>query len=196
MKYCSECGDKVESHVPAGDTFPRFVCRGCAWIHYENPKVIVSACLHHEQKLLWTQRGTQPFKGKWGFPHGFLEKGETLQQAASRELQEEMLIERPPKDMIPMSLASVLVMDQVYIAFRCCCLEEIPGTLTPETMDWRWCAEQDAPWSEMAHPQVEPQVRQVYEWLKNGEFEMRVGEVTQEGSSYSTFPIKGSSGPL
>ena len=179
------------SGIPPGDTFTRWICQGCGWVHYQNPRVIVAACLHHGQKLLWTQRGTEPYRGKWGFPHGFLENGETLQQAASRELREETLIERAPEDMIPMSLASVLIMDQVYIAFRCDCEEEITGNLTPETLDWRWCAEHEAPWSDMAHPQVEPQVRQVYGWLKAGRFQMRVGEVTHAGSRYSTVAMSG-----
>ncbi len=39
--------------------------------------------------LLLIQRGSDPYKGFWALPGGFLEMSETLRQAASRELEEE-----------------------------------------------------------------------------------------------------------
>ena len=42
-----------------------------------------------EQKLLLVQRRSDPFKGKWALPGGFLEEEETLEAGAKRELQEE-----------------------------------------------------------------------------------------------------------
>ncbi|SDS52820.1 8-oxo-dGTP diphosphatase [Gillisia sp. Hel1_33_143] len=40
-------------------------------------------------KLLLIQRKNSPFKEKWALPGGFLEEGETLVNAAARELEEE-----------------------------------------------------------------------------------------------------------
>ena len=189
MKFCSECGARVSWQVPAGDDRERAVCSNCGLVHYENPRVLVAAFLYHGHKLLWTKRGIEPNKGQWAFPSGFLERGETLQQAAVRELFEETRIERPPKTMIPMSLGSVLIMDQLYVVFRCPCDEEVPAELTYETEDWGWYGEDDAPWQHMAYPETVPQLRQVYEWVKEGRFAMRVGEVTPEGGDYSLFPL-------
>ncbi len=42
MKFCSHCGSPaLELRVPDGDTLPRYVCRACGMIHYQNPKVVV-----------------------------------------------------------------------------------------------------------------------------------------------------------
>ena len=39
--------------------------------------------------MLLIQRGNPPFKGAWAFPGGFMDKDETTEQCAVRELEEE-----------------------------------------------------------------------------------------------------------
>lgn len=41
------------------------------------------------QKVLLVQRNSDPFKGHWALPGGFLEEEETLEAGAKRELEEE-----------------------------------------------------------------------------------------------------------
>lgn len=53
------------------------------------PRIGVSACVWRDGKVLLVERGKDPWKGKWSLPGGGLEFGETVRQAAARELSEE-----------------------------------------------------------------------------------------------------------
>lgn len=53
------------------------------------PRIGVSACVWRDGKVLLVERGKEPWKGKWSLPGGGLEFGETVRQAAARELAEE-----------------------------------------------------------------------------------------------------------
>ncbi len=53
------------------------------------PRIGVSACVWRDGKVLLVERGKEPWKGKWSLPGGSLEFGETVRQAAARELLEE-----------------------------------------------------------------------------------------------------------
>ncbi|MBN1486009.1 MAG: NUDIX hydrolase [Anaerolineae bacterium] len=64
---------------------------------YPRPGVTVDIILlRHGIKgteILLIQRGHPPFAGQWALPGGFVDEGETLEQAAYRELHEETQIE-------------------------------------------------------------------------------------------------------
>ena len=51
---------------------------------------VVAAIIHHDGKILATQRGYGDFKDGWEFPGGKIEPGETPQQALIREIKEEL----------------------------------------------------------------------------------------------------------
>lgn len=58
--------------------------------HYpEHPRVAVGAVVFKEDAVLLVQRGQAPAKGSWAIPGGSVRVGETLQQAAEREILEE-----------------------------------------------------------------------------------------------------------
>ncbi len=48
-----------------------------------------SACIWHRNKVLLVLRGAPPKQNLWSLPGGLVEVGETMQQAAERELFEE-----------------------------------------------------------------------------------------------------------
>lgn len=53
------------------------------------PQVGVGAIVFHNNAVLLVKRGQPPNAGQWAIPGGRLKTGETLQQAAEREILEE-----------------------------------------------------------------------------------------------------------
>ena len=53
---------------------------------------VICDSLENTTKIFATARGYGEFKGKWEFPGGKLEVGETSQQALIREIQEELAV--------------------------------------------------------------------------------------------------------
>ena len=55
----------------------------------ETPKLMVDVIIPSERGVVLIRRGTEPFKGRWALPGGFVEVGETVEEAAYREAAEE-----------------------------------------------------------------------------------------------------------
>ncbi|MCI0524438.1 MAG: NUDIX hydrolase [Acidobacteria bacterium] len=61
---------------------------------YPQPSVTVDLVIftiaEDDLKVLLIRRGQEPFKGRWALPGGFVEIDESLEEAAARELKEEV----------------------------------------------------------------------------------------------------------
>ena len=55
----------------------------------DQPMLAVGAVVFKDQKVLLVKRGQAPAKGMWAIPGGSVKLGETLKQAAEREILEE-----------------------------------------------------------------------------------------------------------
>jgi 8-oxo-dGTP diphosphatase len=53
------------------------------------PRAAIGAIVFKDDKILLVRRGKPPSEGMWAVPGGSLQLGETFQQAAEREIQEE-----------------------------------------------------------------------------------------------------------
>jgi len=68
----------------------RPTCPNCGFIHYLDPKVAVAVILGDESGVLLGKRCIEPGAGKWSFPAGYVNRGEILEEAAAREVLEEL----------------------------------------------------------------------------------------------------------
>lgn len=75
--------------VPAGDNAERQICSECNWIHYENPRIILTGLCLWENQILLCRRAIAPRYGFWTLPGGFMEIGETMEEGTQREVFEE-----------------------------------------------------------------------------------------------------------
>jgi 8-oxo-dGTP diphosphatase len=55
----------------------------------ETPKLMVDVVIPSEKGVVLVRRGSEPYEGQWALPGGFVEVGETVRQAAVREVAEE-----------------------------------------------------------------------------------------------------------
>ena len=89
MNYSINSFPNFEPKVPEGDDRERLVCNDCQWVHYENPRIIVTGLCLSEDQVLLCRRAIAPRYGFWTLPGGFLEVGETLEEGTCREVREE-----------------------------------------------------------------------------------------------------------
>jgi ADP-ribose pyrophosphatase YjhB (NUDIX family) len=86
--FCNYChGSLVKGHREGKE---RQICENCGEIYYENPLPAVSVIVANaNRELLLVRRAREPAKEMWCFPIGFAESGESIEDAAMRELKEE-----------------------------------------------------------------------------------------------------------
>ena len=56
---------------------------------YLDPKLAVAAIVPIDGRILLAKRGINPGFGKWGFPAGYVNRGEIIEEALAREVKEE-----------------------------------------------------------------------------------------------------------
>lgn len=86
-RFCPQCGSSLEPFQVEGKR--RLRCPACAWIRYRNPTAGVAVILLSDSKLLLGQRHS----GGWCIPCGHVEWDETVEEAAVREMREEIGLE-------------------------------------------------------------------------------------------------------
>ena len=76
----------------------------------DHPFVGVGALVHMEGKVLFVRRAREPNLGKWVIPGGIVELGEQLEEAALREVKEELGFEGRIDGVL--GLANEVVLDE------------------------------------------------------------------------------------
>lgn len=174
MKFCSECGAGVSSKIPPGDNLPRFVCEICQVIHYINPKIVAGCIPEWEDKILLCRRAIEPRLGYWTFPAGFMEIGESTEQAAIRETMEEAQAEVEITSLY--AVLSLPRISQVHMIFR--------GTMNrpefragTESLDVQLFTLGEIPWEDLAFPVIREALERYVADAARGTFSMHFGSV-------------------
>lgn len=143
-RFCPRCG------AAATVDFPRSIaCETCGYQAFFNPKPVAAAIPFDADGRIWLhRRGFEPGKGLWTFVGGFVDLGESVQEAAKREAREEMELDLElgpvvgvysrPEDRVVLIVYSATIRDG-----------STPRT-TDEAPVIEGFAPGDLPWAEMA----------------------------------------------
>lgn len=87
LKYCPQCGKNTFN--PKSEK--SLQCSECGFCFYLNAAAAVVAVIFNDEgKLLFTIRKHDPARGMLDLPGGFVDPGETAEQALTREVKEEL----------------------------------------------------------------------------------------------------------
>lgn len=137
--------------IPEGDDKERRVCDTCSFIDYVNPKIVAGSVVTRGEEILLCRRAIQPRMGFWTLPAGFMEEGETVEEAAMREALEEA--EADIRIEALLAVYSIPRISQVQIMFKA---QLAGGTVAagPESLEVGFFKWTDIPWKELAFPSV------------------------------------------
>ena len=147
-RYCPKCGRRLNRRrrTPDGRLHP--AC-GCGYIHFTNPKLVAGVLPTRRGRVALLRRDLEPAYGRWTFPAGFVDRGETPAQAAARETREESgLIVRPSRLLALIANPRIPLVILIYLA------PAPRGRLQAlsEALEARWFAPREIPWRELAFP--------------------------------------------
>ena len=144
-RFCPRCGAP-----DLAIAFPRSLhCAACGHRAFYNPKPVASTILRDpdDPDQIWLlRRGFDPGAGRWTFPGGFVDLGESVEEAAHREALEEVGVDITINKLLgvysrPHDRIVLIVFDAIAHA--------TPST-SPEATEVRAFTAQTLPWDELA----------------------------------------------
>lgn len=141
-RFCPRCGNAAEVDYPRSISCPH-----CGYGAYYNPKPVAAAIpVTTAGEIVLLRRGFDPGKDLWTFPGGFVDLGETVEEAARREAVEEIRAEVTLGELVGVySRAEERVVLIVFAAT----IDDEPQT-TPEALQVEAFAPDEIPWQELA----------------------------------------------
>ncbi|MGE4587314.1 MAG: NUDIX domain-containing protein [Mangrovibacterium sp.] len=90
FSYCPRCGS--DRFCTIGIRSKK--CSRCGFHYFFNTSAAVAALIFDKKdRLLLTRRAVEPYKGQLDLPGGFIDPGESAEEALRRELKEELGVE-------------------------------------------------------------------------------------------------------
>jgi 8-oxo-dGTP diphosphatase len=150
-RYCPRCGQ------PATVAYPRSItCPHCGYGAYYNPKPVAAAIpVDRDGRLILLRRAFEPGKDLWTFPGGFVDLGESVEEAVRREVMEELRI---TIELGPLVGVYSRADDRIVLIVYAATTDQPPRT-TEEASEVRAFAPHELPWNELAFPSTEQALR-------------------------------------
>lgn len=86
--FCVQCGSRLAPKQLSTDSKVRDACTKCDYVHYRSPKIGVGCLVISDGQVVLVRRASDLAPGKWHFPCGLMEEGETTEGTARRETEE------------------------------------------------------------------------------------------------------------
>lgn len=144
LGHCGRCGTRL---VPFEPEPSHGQCPACDHLEFKNPIPVAGVLIVRDGSVLLTRRAIEPRAGYWAFPGGFVERGETIEDAARRETREEVGLDVRITGIVG-SPYSMVEEGHLVIAFR----GDADGEPAPgsEVSEVGWFAPDDIPWADIA----------------------------------------------
>lgn len=101
MLFCPWCGKKLVKKIFEGREYAACEDVSCGYVFWDNPLPVVAAIIEHEGSVILARGKGWPEKF-FGLITGFLEKGESPEDAVRREVKEELGLESTIVDFVGM----------------------------------------------------------------------------------------------
>jgi len=148
-KFCPKCGAPLGRRRLKEFEPERLVCTRCLYVMYLNPKVAAGAVVEHQGGIVLLRREIDPRAGFWVHPGGFVDRGETLEQAAIRETREEVGLDVEIQGLL--GAFSFHDSEVVVVTYAARAISGEP-TVGDESLEVRTFDPQRLPWDELAFP--------------------------------------------
>ena len=142
LHFCPRCGNKPTIDAPRSLT-----CDHCGYGAFYNPKpVAVVIPVTEDQEILLMRRGFEPRRGHWSLPSGFVDLGETVETAATREVMEELDLRVEITGLVGVYSRA---QDRTVVVVYAATAQGTPS-VSEEALEVRAFAPIDIPWQDLA----------------------------------------------
>jgi 8-oxo-dGTP diphosphatase len=156
FRFCPRDAGALTPRVLKPGEPARLVCDRCEFILWQDPKVAAGTLFTVDGRLVLLRRSIEPAYGKWVFPGGFVDRGETVPDAAVRETWEEARVRVRADDLVGLySYSGWPVIVAVYAAT----IVEGAPSAGDETLEVGLFAPAEVPWDDLAFRSTRDAVR-------------------------------------
>ncbi|MGZ4275687.1 MAG: NUDIX hydrolase [Solirubrobacteraceae bacterium] len=141
VRFCPRCAATAQVDYPRS-----LQCGACGYAAFYNPKPVACAIAREPDGRIWlARRGHDPGRGRWSMPGGFVDLGESVQDAARRELREELCVDATIGELLGVYSRAE---DRIILIVHAATLHGEPRP-TDEAPEVRAFAPAELPWEEL-----------------------------------------------